>query len=94
MDNEEGVGGSDPALSALEAQPVDSQSGINESTSSACCCILSGVLRPFASMRCGSNIDHPRRNVSDQSTQTGHGSGQAAAQIRAYLLTILETSLA
>jgi hypothetical protein len=91
MNNEEGVGGSDPALSALEAQPVDSQSGIDDSSSSACCCIPSGVFRPFTSMRCRSNTDHSQRNVSDQSTQTGQGSDQAAAQIRAYLLTIPET---
>jgi hypothetical protein len=94
MDNEEGVGGSDPALSALEAQPVDSQSGIDESSSSACCCIPSRVFRPFTSMRDGSNIDHSQRNVSNQSTQTEQSVGQAEAQIRAYFLTISETSLA
>jgi hypothetical protein len=91
MDVEEGVGGSDSALPVREAQPVFSQAETLDKTSShACCCI---PLRPFTSMRGGSNIDHSRRNVSDQSTQTGHGSSQAEAQIRAYFLTIAETYL-
>jgi hypothetical protein len=34
------------------------------------------------------NTDHSQRNVSDQSIQTGQGSGQADAQIRAYFLLI------
>ena len=41
-------------------------------------------------------IDRSQRNVNDQSTQTGQGPGQADAdaEIRAYFLTIAETSLA
>ena len=90
MDHEEGVVGSDSALPVREAQPVVSQpETLGETSSSACCCIPSGVFRPFCG---GSNIDHSQRNVTDQSTQTGPGSGQAAAQIRAYFLTIAETS--
>ena len=91
MDNREGVGGTDSAPSAHEAQPVVSQSGMDESSSSTCCCIPSRVFRPFPLTRGGGNIDHPQPNVSGQSTQTGQGSGQAAAQIRAYFLTIPET---
>jgi hypothetical protein len=92
MDVEEGVGGSDSALPVREAQPVVSQTEtLDKTSSSACCCI---PLRPFTSMRGGSNIDQSQRNVNDQSTQTGQGSSQAEAQIRAYFLTIAETSLA
>jgi hypothetical protein len=92
MDHEEGLGGSDLALPVRGAQPILSQAEtLDETSSSACCCI---PFRPFTSMRGGSNIDHSQRNVSDQSTQTGHGSSQAEAQIRAYFLTIAETSLA
>jgi hypothetical protein len=40
------------------------------------------------------NIDRSKCNVSDQSTQTAQGPSQAEAQIRAYFLTIAETSLA
>jgi hypothetical protein len=88
MDHEEGVGGTDPA------QPDVSQAEILDETSTpACCCIPSGVFRPFTSMRSGNNIDHSQRNVSNQSTQTGQGSGQAEAQIRAYFLTIVEISM-
>jgi hypothetical protein len=91
MDVEEGVGGSDSALPVREAQPVLSQAEtLDKTPSHDCCCI---TLRPFTSMRGGSNIDHSRRNVSDQSTQTGQGSSQAEAQIRAYFLTIAETYL-
>jgi hypothetical protein len=95
MDHEEGVGGSDSALSVREAQPVVSQGEtLDETSSSACCCIPSGVFRPFTSMRGGSNVEHSQRNVSDQPTQTGQGSSQAEAQFRTYFLTIAETSLA
>jgi hypothetical protein len=93
--HEEGVGGSNPALPVHEAQPVVPQiETLDETSSSACGCIPpSGVFRPFASMRGGSNVDHSQRNVSDQSAQTGQGSGQADAQIRAYFLTIVEISM-
>jgi hypothetical protein len=97
MDHEEGVGGSDSPLPVREAQPVVSQAEtLDETSSSACCCIPSGVFRPFTSMRGGSNIGLSQRNVSvgDQSTQTGQGSSQAEAQIRVYFLTTVETSLA
>ena len=87
MDHEEGVGGSD------SAQPVVPQIETLEETSSACGSILSGVFRPFTSIRGGSNIEHSQHNVSDQSTQTGQGSGQAEAQNRAYFLTIVEVSM-
>jgi hypothetical protein len=87
MDYEEGVGGIDSSMSVREAQPVVSQAEtLDETSSSACCCIPSGVLRPFTSRRGGSNVEHAQRNVSDQSTQTGQGSSQAEAQIRAYFL--------
>jgi hypothetical protein len=89
MDHEEGVGGSDSSLSVREAQLVVSQAEtLDETSSSACCCIPSGVFGPFTWMRSGSNIDHSQRNVSGQSTQTGQGSSRAEAQIRAYFLTI------
>jgi hypothetical protein len=94
MDHEEGVGGSDSALPFREAQPVVSQAETqDETSSSACCCIPSGVFRPFTSIRGGNNIDHAQRNVSDQSTQAGQDSSQAEAQIRTYFLTIAKTSL-
>ena len=89
MDHEEGVGGSDsaqPVVPQIETLP-------DETSSSACGCIPSGVFRPFTSMRGGSNIGHSQRNVSDQSTQTGQGLGQAEAQNRAYFLTIVEVSM-
>ena len=61
-------------LPVCEAQPVVSQGEIpDETSSSARCCIPSGVIRPFTSMRGGSNIDHSQRNVSDQAIQTGQG---------------------
>jgi hypothetical protein len=89
MDHEEGVGGTDLA------QPVVSQAEtLDETSAPACCCIPSGVFRPFTSIRGGgSNIDHSQRNVSDQLTETGQGSGQAEAQIREYFLTIVEISM-
>ncbi|KAI0270236.1 hypothetical protein BGY98DRAFT_267892 [Russula aff. rugulosa BPL654] len=79
----EGVGGNNSALPVREAQsPVVPQiETLDETPFSACGCIPSGVFRPFISMRGGSNIDHSQRNVSDQSIQTGQGSGQADAQI-------------
>jgi hypothetical protein len=88
MDHDEGMGGTDPA------QPDVSQAEtLDETASSACCCIRSGVFRPFTSMRGGSNIDHSQRNVSNHSTQTGQGPGQAEAQIRTYFLTMVEISM-
>jgi hypothetical protein len=88
MDHDEGVGGTDLA------QPVVSQAEtLDETPTSACCCIPSGVFRPFTSMRGGNNIDHSQRNVIDQSTQTGQGSSEAEAQICAYFLTIVEISM-
>ena len=88
IDHEEGVGGSNSALPVHEAQPVVPQiETLDETSSSACGCIPpSGVFRPFTSMRGGSKVDHSQRNVSDQSAQTGQGSGQADAQIRACFL--------
>jgi hypothetical protein len=95
MDHEEGARGSDSALPVRESQPVVSQAvTLDETSSSACCCIPSGVFHPFTSMRGGSNIDHSQRNVNDQSTQTGQGSSQAEVQIRAYFLAIAVASLA
>jgi hypothetical protein len=94
-DLEEGVGGNDSALPVHEEQPVVSQAEtLDETSSSAYCSIPSGVSRPFTSMHGGSNIDHSQRSASYPSTQTGQGSSQAEAQIRAYFLTIPETSLA
>jgi hypothetical protein len=88
MDHDEGVGGTDAA------QPVVSQAEtLDETSTSACCCIPSGVFRPFISMRSGNNIDHSQRNVSNRSTQTGQGPGQAEAQIRTYFLTMVEISM-
>ena len=85
----------DSALPVPEAQPIVSQAEtLDETSSSACCCIPSGAFHPFTSTRGGSNIDHSQRNVGDQSTQTGQGPSQEEAQIRVYSLTIAETSLA
>jgi hypothetical protein len=93
MDHEEGVGRSDSALPVREAQPAVSQpETLDETSTPACCCIPSGVFRPFTSIPGGNNIDHSQRNLSNQSTQTGQGSGQAEAQIRTYFLTIVEIS--
>ena len=91
MDHEEGVGGSDLALSAREAQQAVSQAETLDEASSS---NPSGGFHSFTSMRGGSNIDHSQRNVSDQSTQTGQSLSQAEAQSCAYFLTISETSLA
>jgi len=91
MDHEEVEGGTDSALPVREAKPVVSQAEtLDETTSSACGCIPGGVLRPFTSMRGGSNIDKPQRDVKDatgdQPTQKEH----AEAQIRACFLTIAD----
>ena len=87
MDHEEGVGESDSALQVREAPPIVSQAEtLDETSSSAYCCVPSGVSRPVTSMRGESNIDHSQRNVSDQSTQTRQGSSPTEAQIRAYFL--------
>ena len=95
MDHDEGMGGSESALQVREAQPVVSPAETEDETSSpACCCIPSGVFRPFVSMRGGINIDHSQRNVSHQSIQTGQGLSLREAPIRAYFLAIAETSLA
>jgi hypothetical protein len=95
IDHDKGVGGSDLVPPVREAQPVVSHVetlGSDETSSSACCCIPSGVFRTTTTMR---NIGPSRRNVSDRSTQTGQGgSSQAEAQIRAYFSAIAETSLA
>ena len=98
MNHKEGVGGSDSALPIHEAQPIVSQAeNLDETSSSACCCIPSRVFRPFTSTRGGGNIDHSQRNVSDQSaqTQTGQSSSRPPpeAQTRTYFFTISETSL-
>ena len=94
MNHEEGVGGSDSAPPVREAQPVVSQAAaLDETSSSACGCIPSGVFRPVTSMRGGNNTNHPQHNVGDQSTQARQGSGQAEAQIRAYSLMIVEISI-
>ena len=87
MDREEGVEGRD------FAQPVVQQIETTDETTSACGCIPSGVLRPFTSMRGGSNTDHPQHNVGNHSTQAGQDSGQAEAQIRAYFYMIVEISM-
>jgi hypothetical protein len=93
MDHKEGVGGSDSALPVREVQPVVSQAEtLDETSCSTCGCIPSRVFRPFTLLRDGRNTDHSQRNVNDQSTQTGQGSSQAGAHIRAYFLTIVETS--
>ena len=89
MEHVEEVGGNDPesAEPVREVQPVVSQTEtLDETSCSACCCIPSGVFRPFTSMHDGRNTNHSQRNVSDQPTQTG-------AQIRVYFLTIVEISM-
>ena len=94
MGHEEEVGGSDSALPVREAQPVVTVSQaetLNETSSSSCCCIPSGVLRPFTSIRGGgrSNINHSQRTVND--TSTGDQPTQAGLrpnQIRTYFLSI------
>ena len=96
IDHDEGVGGSD---SVPEAQPDVSQAEkLDEISSSDCCCIPSGVFRPFTSMCSGSKNNHSQCNVDDaaedQGTQMGQRPSDAGAQIRAYFLTIAETSLA
>jgi len=77
----------------LEAQSVDDVGPI-----SSCCCIPSGVCRPSTSMRNGSNIYHPKRDVKDttgyQPTQAEKCPSQAETKIRAYFLTIAKKSLA
>ena len=97
MDHEEGMGGSDSALPVhdVQAQPVVALTEtLDEPSSSACCCIPSGVFRPFTSTRSGSNIEFSLRNVSDtvgdQPTQVGQPPSQAEAQIRAYFFAIVD----
>jgi hypothetical protein len=91
-DHEEGEGGSDSVLPVYEAQPVVSRAEtLDETSSPACCCIPSGVFRPFTSMRDRSNIDHSQRNVGDE---TGQGLIQPEAHICACSLPIAESSLA
>ena len=77
MDYEEGAG----------AETLD------ETSSFACCCIPSGVFRPFTSMHGGSNIDHSQGGVNDQSRQTGQGPSQAETRIRAYFLSVVKISM-
>jgi hypothetical protein len=69
-----------PVPTGQEELPVVSQvdAEAREVTSTAsCCCIPTGVFRPFTSTRSRSNIDHPQRNVgdatSDQPTRVGEG---------------------
>jgi len=94
-DHEKGVEGSDSTPTVVSRAET-----LDETPSSTCCCIPSGVFRPFTSMRGGSNVDHSQRNVNDTTgdqpkpTQAGQRPSQAGAQIRAYLFTIAETSLA
>ena len=95
MDHEEGVGGSDSSPPVREAQlGVAQTENLDEPSSSACCCIPSGVFRPFVSTRGGSNIELSLRNVSDtagdQPTQAGQPPSQAEAQIRAYFFSIAD----
>jgi hypothetical protein len=99
MDHEEGVGGSDSALPTRKAQPVVSHTeALDETSPATCCCIPSGVLRPFTSMRGGSNIDYSQRNVNDatgdQQPQAGQRPSRAPpeAQTCACFLTIVERS--
>ena len=91
MDHDEGVGGSD---SAPPVNVVVQTGNLDEPSSSACCCIPSGVFRPFVSTRGGSNIELSLRNVSDtasnQPTQAGQPPSQAEAQICAYFLRIAD----
>jgi hypothetical protein len=83
-----------------EAQPVVSRAEVRDVIStSPCCCIPSGVLRPFTSVRCGlgSNINHwhSRRNdvnnaAGDLSTRAGQVPSQAVAHTRLYFPRIVE----
>jgi hypothetical protein len=93
-DDEQGMRGSDLTQPVREVQPIVSQGEtLDETSSSTCFCIPSGVFRPITSMRGGTNVDHSQRNVSNQATQTGQGSSSAEEQIRAYFLTIVEISM-
>src|SRR5258708_32159929 len=60
----------------------------------SCCCIPTGVFRPFTSTRSGSNIDRPQCNVndatSDQPTRAGQVPSLAEVQARVYFPTIVE----
>jgi hypothetical protein len=89
-----------PVPTGQEDHPVVSQADAEarEVTSTAsCCCISTGVFRPFTSTRSGSNIDRPQCNVndatSDQPTRAGKGLSQAEVQARVYFLTIVEGSM-
>ena len=90
------------AFFSHEKQPVVSRAVAEtpDMTSTAsCCCIPSGVLHPFTSVRYGSNVDHSQRNVINnatggQPTQAGQGSSQAKAQPGMYFLAIVEISMA
>jgi hypothetical protein len=94
MEYEEEVAGNDSAQPVREVQSVVSQTEtLDETSSSACGCIPSGVFRPFTSMHGGRNTDHSQRDVSDQPTQTEQGLSQAGAQICAHFLTIVQISM-
>lgn len=85
MDHEEGAGNN----LVRWAQPVVLQSEkLDETSSSAFCCIPSGVFRPLTSMRGGSKLDNHQRNVDDttgdQPTRAGQRPSQDEGQIRAY----------
>ena len=84
MDYDEGVGGSDSAPPVREA--VERTENPDEFSSSACCCIPSGVFRSFTSTRGGINNerDHVSDTAGDQPTQAGQPLSQAEVYIRAY----------
>ena len=92
IDREEVVGGSDPAPPVREA--VEGTEDLDEPSSSGCCCIPSGVFRPFTSTRGGNNNELSPRNVSNtagaQSTPAGQPPSQAEIYIRAYFFAIAD----
>ena len=91
MVHDEAMGGSDSAFPVREAEPVVSQvETLDDASSSPCCCIPSGVFRPFTSMRGEGNIDHSQHSVNnttgEKPTQAGQRP-QAEAQTCACFLT-------
>jgi len=89
-----------PVPTGQEEHPFVSQADAEAqevSSTASCCCIPTGVFRPFTSTCSRSNTDPPQHNVndatSDQPTRAGQGPSQAEGQIRVYFPTIVEGSM-
>jgi hypothetical protein len=64
-------------------------------STASCCCIPTGVFRPFTSTCSRSNIDPPQRNVNDATSDqpTREGQGVSQAPTRVYFPTTVDGSM-